>query len=160
MATTMHLLGEMELTSDARFPVTSFLTADVEGGLADAPREAGFDVPAAAALDTGFTGADFEPVMALDAGLACNDTYQHSKNRQPATVPIGISSGLTGCTFFDGGFFASSSGTSTSSVVRFSPREDLGLGAAGSSSAGSSSAAGATLAVIFLALGLGTALLG
>jgi len=109
-----------------------FLAVEVEGGLADAPREAGFDVPAAAALDAGFAGADFEAGFALDAGLA----------------------------FFDGGFSASSSGPLTSSVVRFFPREDLGLGAACSSSAGSPSAGGATLDAAFLALGLAGALLG
>jgi hypothetical protein len=95
-----RLLSERELTFDAGFlePAldAGFLAAEVEGGLADAPREAGFDVPVAAALDAGFAGEDFEAGFALDAGLACNNTDQHSQYNQPATdAPISISSGST-----------------------------------------------------------------
>ena len=144
-----------------------FFAAEVEGGLADAPREAGFDVPAAPALDAGFVGADFEAGFALDAGLAystkpisIHDTNNPWQTRRPASPADRRVGDRPTRTFFDGGFSASSPGPFTSSVVRFFPREDFGLGAADSPSSGSSSAAGATLAAAFLALGLDAAFLG
>jgi hypothetical protein len=58
-------------------------------------------------------------------------------------------------TFLEGGFSASSSGPLTSSGVRFFPRADLGLAAAGSPSAGCSSVSSATFgAAPLLVLGL------